>query len=269
MLVTSKIPELFMNLVETEAVVLYAVDYGESDRIVTFFTLASGLVRAMAKGARRSRERFVHAFEPNSVVRLSFRQRRGLAWVESCRLVEGNLALRSDPSRWAYAGLLVETTLRLHPENLPNPQFYELLCGALARLGKERDPVNVAALFLVRGIHLVGGLPSLEFCGQCGRKLSESTTWTLSLGAGRFACQAHGLNHAGAITLDKGSAVLLHAMLQGPVERIWRFRLRKGMALEVVRAAAAWVEEQTGQHLKSRRALNCGMDPRWGEECNP
>ncbi|MGQ9794924.1 DNA repair protein RecO [Desulfosoma sp.] len=258
-----------MNLVETEAVVLHASDYGESDRIVTFFTLTSGLVRAMAKGARRSRKRFVHAFESHSVVRLSFRQRKGLGWVESCRLLEGNLALRCDPSRWAYAGLLGETTLRLHPEHLPNPQFYALLCGALARLGIERDPVNVAALFLVRGIHLVGGLPSLESCGQCGQKLREGSTWSLSLGTGRFACPTHAMNHTGAVTLDQGSAVLLQVMLQGPVEKIWRFRLRKGVACDLVRAGLAWVEEQTGQQLKSRRLLNCGQIPQGTEESRP
>ncbi len=59
-----------MTFVESEAVVLCAQDYGESDRIVTFFSMEWGLVRALAKGARRSQKRFVHAFEPNSVVQL-------------------------------------------------------------------------------------------------------------------------------------------------------------------------------------------------------
>ncbi len=253
--------------VETEAVVLHTQDYGESDRIVTFFTLTSGLVRAIAKGARRSQKRFVHAFEPNSVVQLTFRHRKGLAWVESCRLLEGNLALRADPVRWAYAGLLAETTLRLHPENLSSPEFYKLLCRGLERLGTERDPVNVAALFLMRGIHIVGALPSLESCSRCGRKMSESSAWSLSLSAGLFLCERHGVEDVRALKLDKGSTALLHAMLHVPVEKMWRFRLRKEVAHKLVQAAGAWVEEQSGQDLKSRRVLDGAGNPTWAEPC--
>ncbi len=245
-----------MTVVESEAVVLRAHDYGESDRIVTFFSREWGLVRAMAKGARRSSKRFVHAFEPNSVVQLGLRQRRALAWVESCRLLEGHLALRSDPLRWTYAGLLVETTLRLNPENLPNPSFYGLLCGGLKRLGTDRDPGNVAALFLVRGLRILGALPSLEGCCQCGRKIGEASLWKLSLETGRFSCGLHGEPDHEGIDLDKGCAALLHAMLRAPVEKMWRFRLRKPAQKDLVRAVCTWVEHHTGQRLKSRGLLD-------------
>jgi DNA repair protein RecO (recombination protein O) len=245
-----------MTVVESEAVVLCTQDYGESDRIVTFFSLEWGLVRAMAKGARRSRKRFVHAFEPNSVVQAGLRQRRALSWVESCRLVEGHLALRSDPLRWAYAGLLVETTLRLNPENLPNPPFYVLLRSGLARLETDRDPANVASLFLVRAIRILGALPSLEGCSQCGRTIAEASLWRLSLATGRFSCGLHSAADKEGIDLDKGAATLLQAMLQAPVEKIWRFRLRKQAVRGLIRAVCAWVEDHTGQSLKSRRLLD-------------
>ena len=49
---------------QTEAIVLRLLDYGESDRIVTFCTNGYGKVRGIAKGARRSRKRFANALEP-------------------------------------------------------------------------------------------------------------------------------------------------------------------------------------------------------------
>lgn len=258
-----------MTVLESEAVVLRAHDCGESDRIITFFSMEWGLVRAMAKGARRSHKRFVHAFEPNSVVQLGLRQRRSLSWVESCRLVEGHLALRSDPLRWAYGGLLVETTLRLNPENLPNPAFYTLLRGGLERLGTDRDPGNVAALFLVRGLRILGVLPSLEGCSQCGRKIGEASVWKLFLETGRFSCGLHGeLGHEG-IHLDKGSAALLHAMLQAPVEKMWRFRLRRRARKDLIGTVCTWVEHHTGQSLKSRRLVDYLENGSGGPEQSP
>ena len=48
---------------KTEAIVLRCLDYGESDRIVTFYTRDYGKLRGIAKGARRSRKRFANALE--------------------------------------------------------------------------------------------------------------------------------------------------------------------------------------------------------------
>lgn len=48
----------------TEAIVLRLLDYGESDRIVTFYTAGFGKLRGIARGARRSRKRFANALEP-------------------------------------------------------------------------------------------------------------------------------------------------------------------------------------------------------------
>ena len=46
------------GLYKTRAVVLNSFDYGESDRIVAFYTEDFGKIKGMAKGARRSRKRF-------------------------------------------------------------------------------------------------------------------------------------------------------------------------------------------------------------------
>src|SRR5262245_33859927 len=48
---------------QADALVLRAVDYGESDRVVTLFTREHGCVSAMARAARKSKRRFAGALE--------------------------------------------------------------------------------------------------------------------------------------------------------------------------------------------------------------
>lgn len=48
---------------ESEAVVLKIFDHGESDKIITFFTSDFGKITAIAKGAKRSKKRFVAKLE--------------------------------------------------------------------------------------------------------------------------------------------------------------------------------------------------------------
>ena len=53
-----------MRLVTTDAIVLRSYNLAESDRIVLCLTRSSGLIRAVAKGARRMKSRFGAALEP-------------------------------------------------------------------------------------------------------------------------------------------------------------------------------------------------------------
>src|SRR3972149_11808071 len=61
----------------TEAIVLSSIDYGESDKIVTFYTLEFGKIKGIAKGAKRSKKRFVNNLEPFSYINLLFFQKQG------------------------------------------------------------------------------------------------------------------------------------------------------------------------------------------------
>jgi DNA repair protein RecO (recombination protein O) len=78
-----------MNIHDTEAIILATTDHGESDRLITVLTRTSGKLKGIAKGARRSQKRFVHSFEPLSLVALRYRESRSssLVWMEACKLL--------------------------------------------------------------------------------------------------------------------------------------------------------------------------------------
>ena len=47
-----------MPLYTTQAIVIRSLNYGESDKILTFFTRDFGKLKGIAKGERRSKKRF-------------------------------------------------------------------------------------------------------------------------------------------------------------------------------------------------------------------
>jgi DNA repair protein RecO (recombination protein O) len=71
---------------KASAFVLRTLDYGESDRIVTFYTDEFGKLKGIAKGARRSRKRFANAIEMFSCSTIVFSRKnnQGLALIENC-----------------------------------------------------------------------------------------------------------------------------------------------------------------------------------------
>ena len=61
-----------MRQFKTWAIDIKTLDYGESDRIVTFYTSDFGKVKGIAKGAKRSKRRFSNALEVFTLSRLIF-----------------------------------------------------------------------------------------------------------------------------------------------------------------------------------------------------
>ena len=60
---------------ESGAIVLDTTDHGESDLIVTLFCQESGRVTAIAKGAKRSKKRFVNKLEFFTYLQVNYQQK--------------------------------------------------------------------------------------------------------------------------------------------------------------------------------------------------
>ncbi|MBN1626048.1 MAG: recombination protein O N-terminal domain-containing protein, partial [Deltaproteobacteria bacterium] len=61
-----------MKYISTQAIITRVREFGESDLMVTFFTPDAGRLRGVAKGALRSRKRFVNCLDAFSLVNLEY-----------------------------------------------------------------------------------------------------------------------------------------------------------------------------------------------------
>jgi DNA repair protein RecO (recombination protein O) len=244
-----------MDVSETEAIILNGRDYGESDRLIAFYGETAGLLKGIAKGARRSKKRFVHTFEPCSVVRLTYRARKGLVWIDACSLLEPNLSLRSDLKRWGQAALISEIVLEMVPEGEPQPELFPLLQQTLDHLVKTRDPVNVVLLFLLRFLHVMGYLPSLERCAVCHRPLKMANYWWWQVSQGSLVCAEHRRAESDPLPLDLGTLVLIHQSRRFSLATMWRLHFSQHRKVPLSNALLGWVREHIKKDLKSLRLL--------------
>jgi DNA repair protein RecO (recombination protein O) len=245
-----------MDVSETEAIILNCRDYGESDRIIAFYGETSGMLRGIAKGARRSKKRFVHTFEPCSVVRLTYRARKGLVWIEACNLIEPHLNLRADLTRWGQAALISEIMLEMVPEGEPQPELFALLKQTLDQLVKTRDAVNVVLLFLLRFLHVMGYLPALERCEVCHRPLKMANYWWWRINQGSLVCTEHRQAEGDRLQLDLGTLVLIQQSRRFSLTHMWRLHFSQYRKVPLVNALLGWIRELLRKDLKSLRLLD-------------
>lgn len=182
------------SLCVTPAIVLRSWPFGESDKIVSFLTENYGKVTGIAKGASRSRKRFVNTLEPFSLVHLRFQERphSSLAFVHACDLMRTFKDLTANLEKIAYAFYLLEITNELTGEREENRPLFEHLKEALIFLEEEGASAFFLVFFKLRLLKLSGYQPMLEQCHRCRKecKFGVQAQWRFSPRDGGILCES-------------------------------------------------------------------------------
>jgi len=242
---------------KTRAVVLHTLDYGESDRIATFYTLEFGKVKGIAKGARRSRRRFANALEPFSCADILFSRKGGdsLAFVDQCDMIDHFSTIRSDLEKSMFASYLVELTGAFTVEGKKNELIFKLLIDFLSVMENGPFVPDLLSFFEIRLLHLSGYEPVLDRCALCNRPLEAESSYRFSNSRGGIKCSCCEAFHPSTPSLSIGTLrSLIHAK-DMPVDRLSRLILSRQSAQESRRLLVHFIQHLLGRELKSLQVL--------------
>jgi DNA repair protein RecO (recombination protein O) len=201
-----------------EAVVLRQHKLGEADRIITFLTAEHGLVRAVAKGIRRTRSKFGARLEPFAHVDVHFYPGRNLdivTQVHSLHAFSDDIA--ADYGRYTTACAVLETAERLAgEERAPAKQLHRLTVGALQALAENRrDRQWILDAFLLRAMSTAGWMPALDVCARCAQPGPHRAFHVAVGGAVCVHCRP-----AGAATPSVGVLDVMDALARGEWDHV-------------------------------------------------
>lgn len=205
-----------MALRESEAVVLRTYPLREADLLVTLFTRLEGKVHGVARSAKKSKRRFGGALEPLTYVRAFYdvRERRELARLDSCEVLESPLAAEVSYPRAVALGHIAELLDELLPDDEANDAIFRLTLSVLQVLDGPEIwmPVTYFDLWLTR---LVGFLPELTECVVCGRNLSGNRAYFHALADGLMCAEDKRLASS---EISGESRTLAARMFRAPVD---------------------------------------------------
>ena len=174
----------------TPAIVMHARAFGESDKIVTFLTRDAGKLTGIAKGAKRSKRRFVNVLEPFTHVNVQLRQRASsdLAFIAACELLEAHHTFARDLLKFAHASYMLELTDRMIRGREAGRETYELVRDALGHLDRGRPESGLLRAFELHLLRLTGYEPALDRCRRCGAGLESVTSMYVDPARGGVLC---------------------------------------------------------------------------------
>ena len=174
------------------AVVLDCLDHGESDKIITFFCRDIGKITAIAKGAHRSKKRFVNKLELFSFLQITCSQSapNRLAVLTEADLINGFIGLRHAIPAYQAASIVRECILLASGEKQRDDQLFLLLLWTLHALSSRDGQKTIIALFLIKLFDCIGYRPDFSLCQRCGTPWPAGQPGLFSPLTGGLICPA-------------------------------------------------------------------------------
>lgn len=239
------------KLTTTGAIVVRRYAFRESDRIVVLLSEQLGLVKAMAKGQRRSKKRFGGIVDLLNCLEVEIQHRKSeIQLLTGARLLESYPALGLSPMILAAACYLAELASAFAAEGQPEPRIFAALTGGLRELDRGAEPAMVSRVLELRVLAAAGLAPRLDVCTLTGRKLNEDEKVAVE--------PAHG----GAVCLRKATAdapriagvtrkLMMQTMAIGD-EQAWSLPWTREELMEARAALRDVIGYHLGRPLKAR-----------------
>ncbi len=262
---------------QVDALVLSVSPFQEQDRLLTLLSPRLGLVRGVARGARRHSSHLFAATRALVLMRAAIRyDSSGFCDVREARLLEAFAGDGADPVRLAYLSAISELARAINnagPIEDGECLFTDTLAALRAVANGDRPRLAMAYMAASQFARL-GIAPDWTECGRCGATLAPAQRVWCSLADGPL-CQAcaGGDKHALAVS------AAVHRMLVAAASPSFRgsgsswsaeddlSRVEEDALYELVtRLLREWggivlKSLHIAEHLEPPRARQAGIDP--------
>ncbi len=240
------------------AIVLSVTSFGEADKIVTLYSREFGKITSIAKGAKRSKQRFVNKLEPFTCLEISCRppKKGSLYFLSEADLVNAHLSLRTTYPRYVSATFINELVQRFSGEQDPDPAVFALLAWAFDSIEQEENPGKTTSLFLLRLLGICGYQPQLDHCGSCHKSIEQEAHFTLYPGNGTLFCGSCRRNIEGSsLSLTRQTLKFLHSGQQLQLRRLNRLQMSKATAYQALAVLFSYSRHILQQDIHSWEQL--------------
>jgi DNA repair protein RecO (recombination protein O) len=208
-----------MSSEKATALVLNVVEFSETSSVVALFTREFGKIRGLAKGARRPKGPFESALDLLALCRIVFlRKSSGTLDLLTEAKLQRRFRPRGHDLSSLYAGYYVAELLsELTDDYDPHPELFDAAEQTLAGLAGEGSVVSWIARFELTALRLLGHLPSLEACVECGRPIHADGRVAFGFLAGGVLCGSCRAGKRQVVSVSPGVVrAMIHLAAESP-----------------------------------------------------
>jgi DNA repair protein RecO (recombination protein O) len=254
-----------MAFIKTEAIVIKAINFGEADQIITFFSEHYGKLQGIAKGIRKIKTRYGGKLGLFQRIKVIFFQKTAvlqsgdlavqhpLLRITQVDLVENFTRLQADFNKIIGASYVAEFLNRIFEEyDNTHAEVYALVCNTLQALDESDNLRNILPAFEIKLLAHLGYIPILERCAVCGRLcLDAEEKLGFSSVTGGILCQRCKRLQKGSLDITSQAIRMLRQFLYLDIRQVSALPLPKERYLEIKHLLANHFQYHLGLSLKT------------------
>ena len=169
-----------MAIFETEALVLRTYNLAEADKIVVCLSRAAGLIRGVAKGCRKLKNRFGASLEPFTLINLTYyeKENKELVSFSQTEILRSRFNLSGNASLLTGFSYMGDLLIDFSPPHQAHDNLYRMALACFEAASESpADLEAVLRYFEVWLLKIEGFLPDLRACANCHRTFNEETIY--------------------------------------------------------------------------------------------
>lgn len=173
-----------MGLIETEGLILKSYSLAEADKIVVFLSQHQGLVRGVAKGAKRLKSKFGGGLEPFTVGQITYFQKeeRELVTISQIDLIKSYFENAAEPEFFQKFAYIADLLSEFAPPHDPNETLYRMVKACLEAGAENPQSLESIVLYFELWLLRLGGyLPDWNSCQNCKRQIGKAENANLQI----------------------------------------------------------------------------------------
>jgi DNA repair protein RecO (recombination protein O) len=241
---------------KTDAIIISSMNLGEADKLVTFFSLDRGMLKGVARNARKSFRRFGAGLESFTIARLHLfeREHQELARIESTDIIEQHSSIGCDLDRSAAGAVMLELVREMAPLGERNAPAFLLLSHVLHLLDEGEDPLFLLRIFEIKFLSLLGYQPKLDHCLSCGIRPKGDIIF-LGMKGGMLCPDCMVSSGEPQIRLSQGAVGFYYHVLRMDMDKVCRLKPSPAIMQELDLTFSAHTFHILGKRLKSTEFL--------------
>ena len=174
-------------IISSEGIVLRQRKIAGNRRMIVMFTRQYGKLSAGTSINEKSRNRSALALRPFTLAEYELFKGREAYSVNSASVKKSYYSIGEDLDKFAAASAVIEYLDKVLQEGEPMPALYELSVEFMESLSRtDGDPMTLLYAFIVKTFRLLGVMPELGCCVNCGRPIEDFDSGTTADGKGRI-----------------------------------------------------------------------------------
>jgi DNA repair protein RecO (recombination protein O) len=161
---------------ETEALILRTYNLAEADKIVVCLSRSAGLIRGVAKGCRKLKNRFGASLEPFTLINLSYyeKENQELVSLRQTEILKSHFNLSSDDSILTALAYMGDLLIDFSPPHQANDTLFRMAIACVDAIAQTPSDLQaVLRYFEVWLLKIEGFLPDLRRCAECHRAFND------------------------------------------------------------------------------------------------